>query len=148
MIDSYIDKISRRYQFEYGRVRMWGSLGWAAAAWIVGKYIDSNPNLAFWLASLAIVIAAICFMLTKIELTDADVARSESLKVSHALELAKNGQFWMLLLFTLFVTQIMTPTISSLPSISRCSSRRRRKATAGMGSSPPFRCAAKRCSYA
>ncbi|MEH2718530.1 MFS transporter, partial [Klebsiella pneumoniae] len=41
-----------------------------------------------------------------IELTDADVARSESLKVSHALELAKNGQFWMLLLFTLFVTQI------------------------------------------
>jgi hypothetical protein len=37
-----------------------------------GKYIDSNPNLAFWLASLAIVIAAICFMLTKIELTDAD----------------------------------------------------------------------------
>ena len=81
-------------------------LGWAAAAWIVGKYIDSNPNLAFWLASLAIVIAAICFMLTKIELTDADVARSESLKVSHALELAKNGQFWMLLLFTLFVTQI------------------------------------------
>ncbi len=44
---------------------------------IVGKYIDSNPNLAFWLASLAIVIAAICFMLTKIELTDADVARSE-----------------------------------------------------------------------
>ena len=85
---------------------MWGSLGWAAAAWIVGKYIDSNPNLALWLASLAIVIAAICFMLTKIELTDADVARSESLKVSHALELAKNGQFWMLLLFTLFVTQI------------------------------------------
>lgn len=72
----------------------------------MGKYIDSNPNLAFWLASLAIVIAAICFMLTKIELTDADVARSESLKVSHALELAKNGQFWMLLLFTLFVTQI------------------------------------------
>ncbi|MGS3107897.1 MFS transporter, partial [Escherichia coli] len=72
VIDSYIDKISRRYQFEYGRVRMWGSLGWAAAAWIVGKYSDSNPNLAFWLASLAIVIAAICFMLTKIELTDAD----------------------------------------------------------------------------
>jgi hypothetical protein len=33
-------------------------------------YIDSNPNLAFWLASLAIVIAAVCFMLTKIELTD------------------------------------------------------------------------------
>lgn len=106
VIDSYIDKISRRYQFEYGRVRMWGSLGWAAAAWIVGKYIDSNPNLAFWLASIAIVIAAICFMLTKIELSEAEMQKTSALKVSHALELAKNGQFWMLLVFTLFVTQI------------------------------------------
>ncbi|MRF68923.1 MFS transporter, partial [Escherichia coli] len=76
VIDSYIDKISRRYQFEYGRVRMWGSLGWAAAAWIVGKYIDSNPNLAFWLASIAIVIAAICFMLTKIELSEAEMQKT------------------------------------------------------------------------
>lgn len=75
VIDSYIDKISRRYHFEYGRVRMWGSLGWAAAAWIVGKYIDSNPNLAFWLASIAIVIAAFCFMLTKIELTEAEMEK-------------------------------------------------------------------------
>jgi hypothetical protein len=57
---------------------MWGSLGWAAAAWIVGKYIDSNPNLAFWLASLAIVIAAICFMLTKIELTEAECKKQRA----------------------------------------------------------------------
>ncbi|EAA8389855.1 oligosaccharide MFS transporter [Salmonella enterica] len=106
VIDSYIDKISRRYRFEYGRVRMWGSLGWAAAAWIVGRYIDSIPNLSFWLASCAIVVAAIYFMLTKIELTEEEIERTDSLKVSHALELAKNSQFWMLLLFTLFVTQI------------------------------------------
>ncbi len=75
VIDSYIDKISRRYRFEYGRVRMWGLVDWAAAALVVGKHIGNNPNLAFWLASLAIVIAAICFMLAS-ELTDADVARS------------------------------------------------------------------------
>lgn len=106
VIDSYIDKISRRYRFEYGRVRMWGSLGWAAAAWIVGKYIDSIPNLSFWLASCAIIVAAICFKLTKIELTEDEIEKTDSLKVSHALELAKNSQFWMLLLFTLFVTQI------------------------------------------
>ena len=106
VIDSYIDKISRRYSFEYGRVRMWGSLGWAAAAWIVGKYIDTLPNLSFWLASCAIIVAALCFMMTKIELTDAEIQKTNSLKVVHALELAKNGQFWMLLIFTLFVTQI------------------------------------------
>lgn len=106
VIDSYIDKVSRRYGFEYGRVRMWGSLGWAASAWVVGKYIDSDPNFSFWLASGAIVIAALCFALTRIDMTEAELKTTATLKVSHAFELAKNRQFWMLLIYTLFVTQI------------------------------------------
>lgn len=106
VIDSYIDKISRRYAFEYGRVRMWGSLGWAAAAYIVGRNINDNPNLSFWLASAAIVLAAVCFMLTKIEVTVEEERMTSSLKAGHVFELAKNRQFWMLIIFTLFVTQI------------------------------------------
>ncbi|WP_435954734.1 oligosaccharide MFS transporter [Dryocola sp. BD626] len=106
VIDSYIDKISRRYSFEYGRVRMWGSLGWAAAAYIVGRNINDNPNLSFWLASIAIVLAAVCFMLTKIEVTLEEEKMTSSLKAVHVFELAKNKQFWMLIIFTLFVTQI------------------------------------------
>ena len=106
VIDSYIDKISRRYAFEYGRVRMWGSLGWAAAAYIVGRNINDNPNLSFWLASIAIVLAAVCFMLTKIEVTLEEEKMTSSLKSVHVFELAKNKQFWMLIVFTLFVTQI------------------------------------------
>jgi OHS family lactose permease-like MFS transporter len=94
VIDSYIDKISRRYQFEYGRVRMWGSLGWAAAAWIVGKYIDSNPNLAFWLASLAIVIAAICFMLTKIRINR---RRCGAKRIAEGLPCPRAGEEWSVL---------------------------------------------------
>lgn len=106
VIDSYIDKISRRYSFEYGRVRMWGSLGWAAAAYIVGRNINDNPNLSFWLASIAIVLAAVCFLLTKIEVTLEEEKMTSSLKGVHVFELAKNKQFWMLIIFTLFVTQI------------------------------------------
>ncbi len=106
VIDSYIDKISRRYSFEYGRVRMWGSLGWAAAAYIVGRNINDNPNLSFWLASIAIVLAAGCFMLTKITVTLEEEKMTSSLKSGHVLELMKDKQFWMLIIFTLFVTQI------------------------------------------
>ncbi|MCU6669015.1 oligosaccharide MFS transporter [Enterobacteriaceae bacterium H4N4] len=106
VIDSYIDKISRRYSFEYGRVRMWGSLGWAAAAYIVGRNINDNPNLSFWLASIAIVLAAICFTLTKITVTLEEEKMTSSLKVGNVLELMKDRQFWMLIIFTLFVTQI------------------------------------------
>lgn len=106
VIDSYIDKISRRYSFEYGRVRMWGSLGWAAAAYIVGRNINDNPNLSFWLASIAIILAAVCFMLTKIEVTLEEEKMTSSLKTVHVFELARNKQFWMLIIYTLFVTQI------------------------------------------
>ncbi|WP_347113266.1 oligosaccharide MFS transporter [Leclercia sp. S52] len=106
VIDSYIDKISRRYSFEYGRVRMWGSLGWAAAAYIVGRNINDNPNLSFWLASIAIVLAAVCFMLTKITVTLEEEKMTSSLKAGHVVELMKDKQFWMLIIFTLFVTQI------------------------------------------
>ena len=148
VIDSYIDKISRRYQFEYGRVRMWGLLGWAAAAWIVGKYIDSNPNLAFWLASVAIVIAAICFMLTKIELTEAEMQKSSALKVSHALELAKNGQFWMLLVFTLFVTQIYDTYDQQFAQYFSLQFSTPEEGIAGTAFWPPFRYAARPCFYA
>jgi OHS family lactose permease-like MFS transporter len=45
VIDSYIDKISRRYQFEYGRVRMWGSLGWAAAR---GLWVNISTAILIW----------------------------------------------------------------------------------------------------
>lgn len=106
VIDSYIDKISRRYSFEYGRVRMWGSLGWAAAAYIVGRNINDNPNLSFWLASIAIVLAAISFTLTKITVTLEEEKMTSSLKAGNVLELMKDKQFWMLIIFTLFVTQI------------------------------------------
>lgn len=106
VIDSYIDKISRRYAFEYGRVRMWGSLGWAAAAYIVGRNINDNPNLSFWLASIAIILACVCFMMTRIEVTLEEEKMTSSLKAVHVFELVKDKQFWMLIIFTLFVTQI------------------------------------------
>ncbi|MCX9024066.1 oligosaccharide MFS transporter [Citrobacter portucalensis] len=106
VVDSYLDKVSRRYAFEYGRVRMWGSLGWAAATWLTGKYIDTNPDITFWMGSIAILLAGICFLFTKIDLTQEEVNETESLKVSNALQLLQNKQFWMLMIFMLFVNQI------------------------------------------
>ncbi|WPC76195.1 oligosaccharide MFS transporter [Vibrio porteresiae] len=106
VVDSYLDKVSRRYEFEYGRVRMWGSLGWAFATWLTGKYIDINPDIPFWMGSAAILLAGLCFLFTRIDLTQQEVKETESLKVSNALQLLKNKQFWMLMIFMLFVNQI------------------------------------------
>lgn len=69
VVDSYMDKVSRKYGFEYGRVRMWGSLGWAAATFVAGRVININVNLTFWIASVSAIVAMICIFLTKVEIS-------------------------------------------------------------------------------
>ena len=69
-----------------------GSLGGPPPRRIVGKIYRQQPHLAFW-PVLPYRDCAICSMLTKIELTEAGDGKTSALKVSHALELAKTGQF-------------------------------------------------------
>ncbi|MDQ2045253.1 oligosaccharide MFS transporter [Pseudoalteromonas sp. 20-92] len=58
VIESYIDKQSRITYFEFGKARMWGSLGWAAASYFAGLSYNLAPNLNYWLSS----IAALCLI--------------------------------------------------------------------------------------
>lgn len=46
-IESYIEKVSRKYDFEYGKSRMWGSLGWAAATFLPDSYTMWTPLSTF-----------------------------------------------------------------------------------------------------
>ena len=55
-IESYVEKIGRRYDFEYGKSRMWGSLGWAAATFFAGQLFNIDPNINFWIASASAII--------------------------------------------------------------------------------------------
>ena len=87
-------------------------------------------------------------MLTKIELTEAEMQKSSALKVSHALELAKNGQFWMLLVFTLFVTQIYDTYDQQFAQYFSLQFSTPEEGIAGTAFWPPFRYAARPCFYA
>jgi OHS family lactose permease-like MFS transporter len=84
-------------------------------------------------------------MLTKIELTEAEMQKTSALKVSHALELAKNGQFWMLLVFTLFVTQIYDTYDQQFAQYFFAAVPTPEEGNRWYGIWPPFRYAAKRC---
>ncbi|MDQ0494505.1 OHS family lactose permease-like MFS transporter [Paenibacillus brasilensis] len=106
VVDSYMDKVSRKYGFEYGRVRMWGSLGWAAATFVAGRVININVNLTFWIASVSAVVAMICIFLTKVEISGQEQQKTESLKLIDVLHLVRTTKFWFLMLFMVGVTQI------------------------------------------
>lgn len=47
VLESYTERVSRIRGFEYGRARMWGSLGWASATFIAGHNINIDPNYNF-----------------------------------------------------------------------------------------------------
>lgn len=52
LFEAYVERISRRHDFEFGQARMWGSFGYAVAALIAGFLFTINPALNFWLASV------------------------------------------------------------------------------------------------
>ncbi|OCF96880.1 oligosaccharide MFS transporter [Gilliamella sp. wkB308] len=58
LVDSFIERISRLFGFEFGPARFWGSFGYAAATFFAGILFGINPHINFWMAS---AVAAIFF---------------------------------------------------------------------------------------
>ncbi|POO75696.1 MFS transporter [Bacillus subtilis] len=103
-IETYIEKVSRKYQFEYGKTRMWGSLGWATATFFAGQLFNINPNINFWMASLSAVILVAIIMSIKIEMTDYDKERADSIRLKDVGGLFLLKDFWFLMLYVIGVT--------------------------------------------
>ncbi|EMH4163295.1 oligosaccharide MFS transporter [Pluralibacter gergoviae] len=99
LLDSFMEKMSRAYDFEYGTSRAWGSLGYAAGALCAGVFFSINPHINFWLVSLCGAL----FMLINIRFrVDAGTTRQFSgNKVSRAdfIGVFKDVRFWVLVLF-------------------------------------------------
>ncbi|WP_249022928.1 oligosaccharide MFS transporter [Kluyvera ascorbata] len=56
VFESYADRYSRAWSFEFGRVRMWGSMGWAVASLFAGQLFNLSPSYNFCVTSLACVV--------------------------------------------------------------------------------------------
>lgn len=51
LIEAVTERYSRRFNFEYGQARAWGSFGYAIVALIAGIVFNINPMINFWLGS-------------------------------------------------------------------------------------------------
>ncbi|AKO92461.1 MFS transporter [Priestia filamentosa] len=103
-IESYIEKISRKYQFEYGKSRMWGSLGWASATFFAGQLFNINPNINFWIASGSAIILVFIILSIKIEMTTYEVEKAQSVSLKDVGQLFLLKDFWFLMLYVVGVT--------------------------------------------
>jgi OHS family lactose permease-like MFS transporter len=109
-IEAYIEKVSRRSSFEFGRARLFGCIGWALCASIVGIMFTINNEFVFWLGSGCAVILAILLFIAKPE-TQPTAEVADSLGANHspfsmrlALELLKNRKLWFLSLYVVGVS--------------------------------------------
>lgn len=53
VLESYAERVFRQSQFEFGKVRMWESFGWAMATFFAGLLFNINPKLNFAVANCA-----------------------------------------------------------------------------------------------
>ena len=105
-IESYVDRIGRRDGFEYSRVRLWGSLGFASAAAFSGRIYNIDPGINFALASVAGVLILTLLAVWRAGPSDAGVSAKESVRLADALALLRMPGFWRFMVFVLGVTNL------------------------------------------
>jgi OHS family lactose permease-like MFS transporter len=105
-VESYVDRIARAQGFEYGRVRMFGSLGFATAASFSGRLFIVDPHLNFYLASAAGLGLTLVLLLWPGAPGKAAGGEPARVRVADALGILRDRHFWRFMLFVLSVTNI------------------------------------------
>ncbi|WP_343731916.1 oligosaccharide MFS transporter [Duganella sp.] len=115
-IESYVDRIGRAYGFEYSRVRLWGSLGFASAAFMTGRLYNVDPHINFMLASVAGLLLVLMLALWRLPQHESAAAAGAKLRLSEALSLLRDQAFWRFMVFILSVTNLYLVYDQQFPS--------------------------------
>lgn len=105
-LESYVDRVGRKYGFEYSRARLWGSIGFACAAAFSGRLHNIDPAINFFLASAAGLILIPLILLTRIEVDANAQAEAERVTVRDTLALLSQREFWRFMILILGVTNL------------------------------------------
>lgn len=115
-IESYVDRIGRAYGFEYSRVRLWGSLGFASAAFLTGRLYNVDPHINFMLASCAGLLLVLMLAFWRLPEHAVSSTAGDKLRLTDALALLRDKAFWRFMVFVLTVTNIYLVYDQQFPS--------------------------------
>lgn len=98
-VESYIEKAGRSHGFEFGRARMWGSLGGAVGVFAAGVGFNQNPSLIFIFSSIGAILMFIFLYSAKLNHQDVVADSKINITVREALGLLKIRNVWILIIF-------------------------------------------------
>ncbi|MEJ4045905.1 MFS transporter [Erwinia sp. SLM-02] len=104
VLESYTERAARRDGFEFGRARMWGSLGWAVATFFAGLLFNLNPHLNFMAASVSGLVFFWLLTRLKVSLPAGTVEQgvpASRISLDDALRLLTLPRFWALVFFVI-----------------------------------------------
>ncbi|ARU93358.1 MFS transporter [Tatumella citrea] len=102
VLESFTERVARQSQFEFGKARMWGSLGWAVATFFAGLLFNIDPKLNFAVASCSGLMFMV--LLARLRVSSAAHAMQEAVAggkvtLQDALRLLTLPRFWAMVFF-------------------------------------------------
>ncbi|MGC3953520.1 MAG: MFS transporter [Propionicimonas sp.] len=105
LMEALAERFSRRYGFEYGQARMWGSFGYAMVALVAGFLFTIDPHLNFWVGSAFGLLCLLVLLLWKNTATPVAGHGDEEAStpgVREMVGLLKMPALWLIIVFVLF----------------------------------------------
>ncbi|UQS82030.1 MFS transporter [Bombilactobacillus folatiphilus] len=109
IFEAVTEKMSRRFDFEYGQARSWGSFGYALVALLAGYLSVIDPRINFWCASGfgLILLLNLLLWVPKVEKqADKKLAlageSSDTPSLRDMLGLLKLKSLWVIIIFIMF----------------------------------------------
>lgn len=102
LVDSYIEKMSRRFRFEFGTARFWGSLGYAIGAFIAGTVFVINPHINFWMVSVVgCVFLLNNFLFDEKKSESYNPTNTSNITKDDFIKILKDKNFWLFVVFVM-----------------------------------------------
>ncbi len=113
LLEALSERLSRRFGFEYGQARMWGSFGYALVALAAGFLFNINPALNFWFGSAFGVLSLLVLLLWKTPAVQGTVLNhttedERTPGIGEMLALLKMRNLWAIIVFVLFTWTFYT----------------------------------------
>ncbi|WP_332624473.1 oligosaccharide MFS transporter [Klebsiella grimontii] len=100
LVDSFTEKMSRTFNFEYGTSRLWGSLGYAIGAFFAGIFFTIDPHINFWAVSVAgMVFMLMNFLFNLNQAQNHIPQKTKELTKDDFFGVLRDKQFWMFVTF-------------------------------------------------